>query len=610
MGKTDYYNTEREQIIRKAADKSLRNENLDMADSLSKMNIIYLNPAQLTVYNFGARTTTVEAGRGMGKTDGLISPYMIRSTQSMPRGTGLFLGNSIKQLFAKTVPNTITAIERMTGLREGVHFFRGHAPAKCKFKEPIVKPKIWENCIHFWNGFVWYMISTGVKAAANGMNVCSIVGDEARFMPENIIKSEILPTLRGINTNHPGFDENLNPFFKSLFLVSDAPLTRRQEWLRNRKDEQTMDVNRKIAEMISEANICPEIIDSPKFQKALEKLRCQANIYFRFSTIENIDILGENFIKNMQRELTPLMFNISIRNVEKERINDGYYCNLNIEDVHGYTNSDDSQIEAAQKEYGRKTMTQMYSAGRTIRVEYDSIDLQALGKAANCVLDTDIVPGEPLRIGLDYNANINCIVTGQTSTRRDTSVLKILSSMTYTKASRLEGLMAQWHKYYDPHQSSCRDVIFYYDSTAKQGAAYASEKYDETRYYNIVKTALKKKGWNVIEVPMGRPMSHNKKYEFINGCLAGTQRPYIRINKENNENLIASMENAGVVEGRNGFEKDKSREKYRTAADSEDPEAELARRTDLSDAFDTLVIGVRYYGVGRMIGIGMPIVSH
>lgn len=610
MGRTDYYNTEREQMIRKASDKSLRNENLDIADSLSKMNIIYLNPAQLTVYNFGARTTTVEAGRGMGKTDGLISPYMIRSTQSMPRGTGLFLGNSIKQLFAKTVPNTITAIERMTGLREGVHFFRGHAPAKCKFKEPIVKPKIWENCIHFWNGYVWYMISTGVKAAANGMNVCSIVGDEARFMPENIIKSEILPTLRGINTNHPGFNEDLNPFFKSLFLVSDAPLTRRQEWLRNRKDEQTMDVNRKIAEMISEANICPEIIDSPKFQKALEKLRCKANIYFRFSTIENIDILGENFIKSMQRELTPLMFNISIRNVEKERINDGYYCNLNIEDVHGYTNKDEDQINAAQKEYGRRTMTQMYSAGRTIRVEYDSIDLHALGKADNCVLDTDIVPGEPLRIGLDYNANINCIVTGQTSTRRDTSVLKILSSMTYTKTSRLEGLMAQWHKYYEPHQSSCRDVIFYYDSTAKQGAAYASEKYDETRYYNIVKTALKKKGWNVIEVPMGRPMSHNKKYEFINGCLAGTQRPYIRINKENNENLIASMENAGVVEGRNGFEKDKSKEKYRTAADSEDPEAELARRTDLSDAFDTLVIGVRYYGVGRMVGIGMPIVSH
>ena len=38
----------------------------------------------------------------------------------------------------------------------------------------------------------------------------------------------------------------------------------------------------------------------------------------------------------------------------------------------------------------------------------------------------------------------------------------------------------------------------------------------------------------------------------------------------------------------------------------DDIEAELSTRTDLSDAFDTLVIGVRYYGSGRMIGVGMP----
>lgn len=606
MARRDYYNEDRERALRMAAEKAGRGVSLDSAESLAKVNLLYLNPAQLTVYNFGSRTTTVQAGRGTGKTDGLLSPYMIRSTQSMPRGTGIFLGNSIKQLFSKTVPNTITAIERMTGLKEGIHFFRGHAPAKCKFKEPIVKPKIWENCIHFWNGFVWYMISTAVKAAANGMNVCAIAGDEARFMPEAVIKGEILPTLRGINTTHPGFDEDLNPFYKSLYLVSDAPLTRRQEWLGKRRDEQTVDINRRIADMIAEANICPEIVESPKFQRTLNRLRCKSSIYFSFSTIENIDILGEKFIRDMKRELTPTMFDISIRNVEKERISDGYYVNLNIDDIHGYTNSDEEQIEAATRQFSRKVVTQMYSGGRTLRVESESIDLGALGKADNCVLDTDIRPGEPLRIAFDYNANINCVVTGQTSTRRDIGILRVLSSMVYTKASRLEGLCTQWCRYYEPHRSSCRDVIFYYDSTARQGAAYASEKYDDTRFSNIVKRILKKHGWNVIEVSMGRPMSHNKKYEFLNGCLAGTQKPYIRINRDNNEYLIASMENAGVVEGRNGFEKDKSREKYRTPSDCPDPEAELARRTDLSDAFDTLVIGVRYYGTGRMTGIGLP----
>ena len=605
MARRNEYESAREESLRRAQRHASALSGVQEAeDQEDSVNYIYMNPAQRAVYNYRCRNTTVEAGRGTGKTDGLITPEMAGCIQSMPRGTGLFLGNSIKQLFTKTVPKTLYSLERMTGLKEGVHFFRGHAPTKCNFKEPIVKPKVWENCIHFWNGFVYYMISTGVKAAANGMDSCSIIGDECRFMPEGLIKAEILPTLRGINTNHPGFDENLNPYYKSIFFVSDAPLTKRQAWLRKRRDEQTPEINRKIAEMIREAQICPEIVQSPKYQRELNKLRCQASIYFSFSTVENIDILGEQFIRTMQKELTPTMFDISIRNVEKEEINDGYYANFN-PDVHCYLSNDEEQLEAAQK-YKKRTITQIYSGGRTLRVESESIDLNELSKAQDCCLDTDIKPGEPLRIAFDYNAHINCLVIGQTDSRSNTSVLRILNSMTNVKNTRIEGLCKMFCKYYEPHRLTCRDVIFYYDDTAKQGAAYASERHEDTRFYNIVKKVLRSHGWNVIEVAMGRPMSHNKKYEFLNGCFAGTQRPFLRINKENNEYLIASMENARVKEGRNGFEKDKSQEKNRVSKEVDDIEAELSTRTDLSDAFDTLVIGVRYYGSGRMIGVGMP----
>lgn len=606
MARRNDYESAREESLRRAQRHASALSGMQEAEEQeTAANYIYMNPAQRAVYNYRCRNTTVEAGRGTGKTDGLITPEMAGCIQSMPRGTGLFLGNSIKQLFTKTVPKTLYSLERMTGLKEGVHFFRGHAPAKCNFKEPIVKPKVWENCIHFWNGFVYYMISTGVKAAANGMDSCSIIGDECRFMPEGLIKGEILPTLRGINTNHPGFDENLNPYYKSIFFVSDAPLTKRQAWLRKRRDEQTPEINRKIAEMIREAQVCPEIVQAPKYQRELNKLRCQASIYFSFSSIENIDILGEQFIRTMQKELTPTMFDISIRNVEKEEINDGYYANFD-PDVHCYLSNDEEQLEAAQK-YKKRTITQIYNGGRTLRVESESIDLNELSKAQDCCLDTDIKPGEPLRIAFDYNAHINCLVIGQTDSRSNTGVLRILNSMTNVKNTRIEGLCKMFCKYYEPHRLTCRDVIFYYDDTAKQGAAYASERHEETRFYNIVKKVLRSHGWNVIEVAMGRPMSHNKKYEFLNGCFAGTQRPFLRINKENNEYLIASMENARVKEGRNGFEKQKGDEKKRLTADEmADPETALSIRTDLSDAFDTLVIGVRYYGSGRMIGVGMP----
>ena len=605
MARRNDYESAREESLRRAQRHASALSGVQEAEEHeTAANYIYMNPAQRAVYNYRCRNTTVEAGRGTGKTDGLITPEMAGCIQSMPRGTGLFLGNSIKQLFTKTVPKTLYSLERMTGLKEGVHFFRGHAPAKCNFKEPNVKPKVWENCIHFWNGFVYYMISTGVKAAANGMDSCSIIGDECRFMPEGLIKAEILPTLRGINTNHPGFDENLNPYYKSIFFVSDAPLTKRQAWLRKRREEQTPEINRKIAEMIREAQVCPEIVQAPKYQRELNKLRCQASIYFSFSSIENIDILGEQFIRTMQKELTPTMFDISIRNVEKEEINDGYYANFD-PDVHCYLSNDEEQLEAAQK-YKKRTITQIYNGGRTLRVESESIDLNELSKAQDCCLDTDIKTGEPLRIAFDYNAHINCLVIGQTDSRSNTGVLRILNSMTNVKNTRIEGLCKMFCKYYEPHRLTCRDVIFYYDDTAKQGASYASERHEETRFYNIVKKVLRNHGWNVIEVPMGRPMSHNKKYEFLNGCFAGTQRPFLRINKENNEYLIASMENARVKEGRNGFEKDKSQEKNRVSKEVDDIEAELSTRTDLSDAFDTLVIGVRYYGSGRMIGVGMP----
>lgn len=605
MARRNDYESAREESLRRAQQHASELSGVqETEEQEAAVNYIYMNPAQRAVYNYRCRSTTVEAGRGTGKTDGLIAPHMLGCVQSMPRGTGLFLGNSIKQLFTKTVPKTMAAIERM-GLKEGVHFFRGHAPKKCNFKEPIVRPKVWENCIHFWNGFVYYMISTGVKAASNGMDACTVDSDEARFQPEALVKGEILPCLRGINTSHPGFDENMNPFYKSIMFVSDAPLTKRQAWLRKRRDEQTPEINRKIAEMIREAQICPEIVQAPKYQRELNKLRCQASIYFSFSTVENIDILGEQFLRTMKKELTPTMYDISILNLEKEEINDGYYANFD-PDVHCYLSNDEEQLEAAQK-YNKRTITQIYEGGRTLRVESESIDLNELSKAQDCCLDTDIKPGEPLRIAFDYNAHINCLVIGQTESRSNTGVLRILNSMTNVKNTRIEGLCKMFCKYYEPHRLTCRDVIFYYDDTAKQGAAYASERHEETRFYNIVKKVLRSHGWNVIEVAMGRPMSHNKKYEFLNGCFAGTQRPFLRINKENNEYLIASMENARVKEGRNGFEKQKGDEKKRLTADEmADPETALSIRTDLSDAFDTLVIGVRYYGSGRMIGVGMP----
>ena len=638
MARKDYYNSDREKVVRAAMqlartnlsddidrvgvdgktvhwDESLNNlmqrGRIAVEDELTQnIRYFYLNPAQLTVYNFGARHTTVEAGRGTGKTDGLLAPFMIRCMQSMPGGSGIFLGNSIKQLFSRTVPALIKAFERY-GFKEGIHFTRGHAPKKLNFREPYVRPLRWDNVLHFYNGFIWQLISTAVTGSANGMSVFTIVADESKFIPESKFNGEILQTLRGdsIKTDHPGFDDKINPFCKSTFLVSDAPLTPRQAWLYKRQKQDTEEVNTKIAEMLAELQVLPELVEAPKFVRTLQKLRCQSSAYFRFSTIENVDILGEDYINRLHKQLPPGVFDISIRNVENTVTKDGYYYALNIEEIHGYRNSDDSQMEAAARKYTKKFVTNTVSGGRSVRVETEGIDFFDAERSKNCIFDTDIIPGEPLRIAFDYNANVNAMVIGQTPTRANTATLKILNSMLVKNGRKLEALCTDFCKYYAPHQGSCNEVIFYYDSTAKQGGSYASEHAEDTKFYNIVKRVLNKYGWKVTQVEMGRPMAHNQKFEYLNGCLAGTQKPLIRINIENNERtLIQAMDLTMVKQTAKGFAKYKDTEKLKNLDNDELGEvASQSGITDITDAFDTLVIGVRFHNVSRLRFVGMPV---
>lgn len=93
-------------------------------------------------------------------------------------------------------------------------------------------------------------------------------------------------------------------------------------------------------------------------------------------------------------------------------------------------------------------------------------------------------------------------------------------------------------------------------------------------------------GWTVEAVYIGNPMRHDEKYLLINQAFAGKQSLMPFINRQNNYDLILSLQSAGVSRRRNGFSKDKGGEKL-----AESEEDLLEHRTDGTDAFDTLYIG-------------------
>lgn len=563
-----------------------------------KQRYIYLSPAQLLAYNFGARVTKVRAGRGTGKSTAFLAPRLIRCIQSIPRSEGLFLGNSIKQLYTKTVPQVILGVEMM-GFQEGRHFFRGHAPRKAGFKEPLKKPRVWENVIHWYNGSCTYLVSMAIRASANGFNAAYLLADETRYLqPWRKVQEEVMPTLRGGSYDHPGWNERENPFYLSQTWVSDAALTVQQQEWENDMDDQTDDVNEQIAQMLAELDVLPELAENKKFLTRLRHLQCESRVFFNFSSLENVELLGERYFRDRKREMPELMFNIQILGHRKGVARDGYYANFQ-QELHTYQPSEESQTEMVYNHYLKKFVRVSYQGGVKQKVEWEGVDLDATARLRDCTLDTDVLPTEPLRIAFDVNTNICVMVTGQTQKVDGLDSLCILSSLFTKNERKLRALCSDWAKYYAPQRAHNNNVILYYDATMKQGGAYGLENAADTRYYNVVREELSRRGWKVTLVSMGTPMSHPQKFQFINDILSGVQRPFLRINRENNEYLLVAMENTRLTMTSRGPAKDKHLEKRQSEQGEAGP---LETRTDITDALDTLLIGVRYFGSGTTSG--------
>lgn len=659
---------------------------------------LYMNHKQQVIYYSGARDQRVVASRRFGKTDGTIGPHCIRVTLSMPQGAGAWMGNSKTQLFTKTVPATLAAIERW-GLKRGRDFVWGRPPEKLGFRKPIVEPNEWSNVISFANGFVWYLASLAVKGAVNSQTLNFLFLDEARFCKKSKIESEVMPALSGLT--HPFGDwrfSDANPWYKGTMFVSDAAISIRDNWLE--KEEEKCDapiefgpfrgrlprelqaeleryaekviyfnelfrrakmtghkvmvvspqkrdeirliaqacetrqgafrilsvpgVNKQTVERLVNYHIIPQddgellynhqylitpeehfemeaIRNSPTYKKRIAELRCNTFAFYRANTLDNIDLLGADYIARMKRDLPPVVYAVSILNLKKKASSDGFYSNLNIEDIHGYVPYECPAVEDSMCLKIASTVV----GGQRIDTDYLTPDFAELQKVKTCRLDGDCLDEHPLYIAFDYNANINWVVTGQLyqSEYCHREALHTLSSRFVKNDRKLRELCQDWCRYYEPHRLKNRNVTYFYDATAKQRGYAISGQQD---FKDVVIEELTKAGWIVNAIDMGRPMTHEMKHKDINEALAGIGYPFPMFNKENNEALIVAMENTAIKLGYEGFKKDKTHEKA--------PESELGDssgygpaefRTDGTDAWDSLFLGIKYFRTS-MVGICLP----
>lgn len=530
-----------------------------------KKKQVYFNNAQRYLLHLGANSETIIAARRFGKSDGIIAPRMLRNAQHMPKSAGAFYAATFQQALTRTLPAAIFALSRWGYIHEK-HFWIGRkAPDRLGFEKPYIEPQNWEHAIHWYNGSIGHILSQDVKFSANSLTLDYLMIDEARSIKKDKLFNEVIPAVSGV----VGHFQDC-PWHKGITMVSDMPQGKDGEWLINRKNDMDPELIKCIEGTIAYINELQATDYKSEWgknqlwaqNKLLRDYRKRAHIYKEFDAIENIEILGEEYIAKMKRELTPLIFQTSIMNKRITKLINGFYANL-IPAKHYYDAFNNSYLN-------------------NLRSNNDTLDLSKF-KSLDCNQDDDIDPDIPLHIALDYNANINWIATGQPIGDE----LRTISSMFVKNSEKLRKLLNNWADYYEPNRN--KDVVYYYDSTALD-KAYADESSENFR--EIVINSLTHRGFNVTDRFIGNPLKHNLKHQYIDDGLTGKKYLMPKFNRAHNEFLLPAMETTGIKVGPNGFQKDKSGEKLEETDDNK-----LEYRTDGTDAWDTLFIGCSFYPV-------------
>jgi hypothetical protein len=523
---------------------------------------IYFNPPQQEVMFTGAKTTVFVGGRRLGKTHGVAAPFFLRNLQRMPRSSGAFVVPSYRHGLTNTLPGTFAALESF-GFKRDLHYYIGRKPPKTSgFEKPYIEPAEYEHVISFYNGSIAYIISQDRPGTSNSLTLDYLIIDEAKFVDFEKLKDETFPANGGYK-GHFG----TRSYHHGMLIMSDMPTTKKGSWFMRYEKEcdpeliaaihgviyEIWRLKSKVRESCQNGNNPPDYLRSRLRQlyRNLAELRSIAVYYKEFSSIENLLVLGENYIREQKRNLPPLVFQTSILCRKVGALKDGFYNNMR-ESVHYYTANDNGYLDS-------------------LEYKFDKIHDES------CLQDSDLDRDQPICIALDYNSAINWIVAGQ----QHGKTMRTLKSFYVKYERKLRECIRDFCRYYRHHRE--KTMVYYYDSTAV-GNYYAVSDDD---FKAVVCNEFEKQQWSVIAVHIGGPMRQVEKWLMISQAFKGQSGLFPMLNRENNEALILAMEQTGTRNGPNGFTKDKTGEKI-----AETEEDKLEYRTDGTDAWDTLFIGM------------------
>lgn len=473
---------------------------------------LYWNRKQIEFLQARQSVRTFLAGRGAGKSTVIGGTDLIRMRE-MPRAKGFLSSSTYNQILTKTLP-AMESKWQETGMKDGIHYVVGRRPPR-HFDLPYQMPRKFENSVFFWNGYCREFLSMDRPDLVRGGSYQFGDVDEAALVTQQENTLILLPMLRGFRHK---FASDL---YGQVGYYSSIPWKPSGYWILDYEDK---------------AKAYPE-----KY------------LWLESTALDNIDVLGADYIQRLEDEMPYLEFQVEVMNKRIRKTKDAFYHRFD-PDKHTYR----------------------------VRYLYDEGDR---GYYTKGTADPHYKESELLDLSFDFSGWFNCCTAWQEGREGKQTIEYCLHQFFVKDAEgKVNELVDNICTHYAKHKAKLVRIW---------GEPRGHDKRADSKdtIYEAIQKRFRANGWQCeIRVKPGQVKAHAERNTYMNSVLTedNPTLPGIRFNDETCKDAIIAMQ---VTEVTHDFQKNKKKEKDRAY-----PQEHAPHFTDSADYYHMQKHGWRIKG--------------
>ena len=523
----------------------------------------YLNHVQMIANVVDANMMYCELGRATGKTEGVMTPRIIRVADSMPGELGFLVHKTFVALISNVWPNIQASFARPVTaggqvrpmLEEGVDYVVGTGNLPKHFRRPRYPITYAKHSVVFRNGFHLQLVSSDQSESVAGRNAVHAFVEEMKHNSGEKLRSRLFPALRGGSA-----EIRKSPYYAGVTGVSDTARVDLGEdaWFEEYEKKQdpqlvgeiataALHLNRQLLQLsLLEQELRetkdPVVMERLRleqqklrhvvavWQPRLARMRRNAVFYIRASSFANKDILGPKFFRTQLDTLDMDEFLTSICAVRHREVQNRFFVAY---DRHRHQFSDSYKDSLIMK----LSLQDHFLLTAHYLQHYDA--------------------GQPLYVGYDPGNFSSLVVAQEKDYGQQLDVIKEF----FSYASDTQDDLAQQFFQFFGHDAHDKTIHLYPD---RAGNKTREEREQITTDSRIMKERLEQVGFSVILYNEGQgTVYHWQQYKLLQILFAeqSPSLPRIRIDENECKNLCSAIMISPLKQVAGKIELDKSSER-------------------------------------------------